>query len=434
VHGVSKWSGPCVVATALALGSIAGLPACVVHQGDGWRVNATKVPDRSSPSDAPRGVSLVVIGAPAPGSTAARVAERVAAVTAFERDRGRAVALVWTGDHVFPAGLGDGDDCVEADQAWNRPGVRNLAAVAEWVSKSSSEAAGSWAVLGRRDWACGAPGRQLGESGPTAQPYTIPDHNYVVRIWADGRNRVVSSCAGPRCEIEPPSGADAPAVDLVFVDQTPWIFPPEDESARVHGTLVNEQLTALLAALPEPGDDDVTRILVSHAAVESAGIHGQGGLRPAATVHRLHPAVRAAVAEGRVRGVLAGLDRSLQLTEDLDPAMQRVAKIWIERPVFQIVSGAAGRPDARAPLSRRQLPWNQGIGIVNAHYSTHPGLAVVRIDEDTIELELQARRLARWETATHIVPLDPGPLPRARPTPPMTPCPRCDPTQAPANR
>ncbi len=260
----------------------------------------------------------------------------------------------------------------------------------------------------------------------------MPDHNYVVRVDVSGQPRVASRCDGATCSLPPALPDDR--LELVFLDLTPWIHHHElDPRSQARGELVLARQTALLEALEVPAAGDPVRMLVTHVPVESAGLHGLGGARPTATFRRLPPPLQAALSEGRFRGVISAQDRSLQVTADLSPAVARSAKVFVDRPFFQVVSGAASRPDARAVGSRRQIPYFAGIAVDPDLYSNHAGFAVVRTARDAIELDLHARRGGRWTQARRELATNVEPLPAERATPSMAPCLQCDPVQGAAD-
>lgn len=395
-----------------------------MHRGGPW----SRSGDAGASPDAQGEISLLVVGEPVPGGTSRRVAAELERQLAAERAAGRTAVLIWPGNNVFPRGIGPESPCVDEATAWSRKGVDALAEVA----RAHVQAGGhSFGVLGRRDWLCGQPESQLGED-PGHHPFAMPDHNYVVRIDAEGQPRIASRCDGATCTLPPPRTGDH--LELVFLDLTPWIHHHElDPRARALGELVLARQTALLEALRVPSPGDPVRLLVTHTPVESAGMHGLGGARPTATFRRLPPAVRSALAEGRFRGVISAQDRSLQVTEDLSPAVARSAKVFVDRPFFQVVSGAASRPDARAVGSRRQISYFTGIAIDPDLYSTHAGFAVVRAANESIELELHARRGGRWIESRRELDRTVEPLPAERSAPAMAPCLQCDPVQGAAD-
>ncbi len=353
-----------------------------------------------------------MVGEPAPGGASRRVAAELDRQLAAERAAGRTAVLLWTGNNIFPRGIGAEPPCLDPREAWSRRGVDALAAVGR---RHIAEGGPSYGVLGRRDWLCGEPGSQLAED-PGAHPFAMPDHNYVIRVDEAGATQLASRCDGATCSLAPAAARDR--LELVFLDLTPWIHHHElDPRSQALGELVLARQAALLEALgpPEPGDP--IRVLVTNVPVESAGVHGLGGARPTATF----------------RGVVSAQDRSLQVTEDLSSAVARSAKVFIDRPFFQVVSGAASRPDARAVGSRRQIPYFTGVAVDPDLYSTHAGFAIVRTREDAIALELHARRGGRWVEASRVVDRAADPLPSERTVPSMAPCLQCDPVQGAAD-
>jgi hypothetical protein len=371
------------------------------------------------------GPSLVLLGEVAPGRTTRAVAEELDRVLTHEAAQGRRPIVVWLGNLALPGGPvpGEGDaNCTGIERAWKGTGARDLAAV---VRRHDVPTFG---VLGDREWRCGHPelSLQAGPEGP--HPWTMPAHNYVVRIGTDGSARVVSSCSGerPRCRIAAPVAGEAPpAAELWFVDTAPSVFAPAPRTpaaARSERSLAEQR--ALLAVLD---DAPTPRILVSHLPVEAIGIHGQGGRYPSASHRQLPAPVRAALERGAFAGVVAAHDRSLHVTRDVGDAVKRSSKVWLAAPVFQVVSGATSRPDVRAPFLR--IGHLRGTALVPDRSSLHAGFALVRLDDEHADALLRTRRAGRWQTAQADLALAPHPHAAETASPSLAPCLQCDPRQ-----
>jgi hypothetical protein len=131
--------------------------------------------------------------------------------------------------------------------------------------------------------------------------------------------------------------------------------------------------------------------------------------------------VQDAIRDGVFVGVVSGLDRSLQVEADLSNAIKRSAKVWIEAPTFQVVSGAVSLPDRRSP---RSLSIREGIALEPDLYSTCPGLAVLRLSSERVDVILHHFR-GGWRTGTVSFPLRRPPHPAETPSPSMAPCRDC---------
>ena len=252
-----------------------------------------------------------------------------------------------------------------------------------------------------------------------------PDHHYVVDLGADGHSEVVSVCEGVGealgCQVSEPS----PSVlaRFVVVDETPWAFPDLDRGPETEA--VNARLEALLEALPPALD--TPHILVTHLPIESSGTHGQGGWRVTSTFIHHAPVIRAALTGGRFDGVIAGHERNLQLVEDLGDAVVRSSRVFLRRPVFQVVAGSAGDPDAQHPFGPRLHPRWQGIALRPDHSSPRAGFA--RLDFGAEEVRAHLVSLgggAPLHTSQDFGLLRPA-HPTERSLPSLAPCRDCDP-------
>jgi hypothetical protein len=404
-------------AALLAIAALAGLFGCVVHRGP-WR-RAAETPEAAS---ATAGYSLVAIGNPGvPGRRAARVADRLGRVLEAERAAGRRPIVLWLGDLVLPERPRDGRRCGELDGAWARPGSRELhAVVREHVQRGGQ----AFAALGPTDRTCGHDQALLqadATSGP--HPWTMPGDHYLVRIGAEGRAAVASTCDGDGCRVAPDPGDTA--LELVIVDANAWIHPPPPGTpGRVRADASVERLGMLLDAIAD-GEGGPPRVLVGSIPVEAAGAHGHGGRFTDATFHNLPPALKEAIARGDFVGSVGARDGALYAAPDLTDAIKCSDRTWVQRPLFQVVSGSASWPDERPWAIGRRLHYFRGNAYRPRVYSDHLGLAVLRPTEGGAQAELQAYRLGRWETARVPVSLAPAKNPIESASPGMAPCRDC---------
>lgn len=423
---LTRWYGPQVrrAGTALALGlACATLPACLLQRGHAW--------DEPSPSlpagDAEGPISVIAIGDPVPGPTAKRVARRVDELLASEREAGRVPIVVWLGDNVFPSGPTSASEsahptpgCLALGESLARPGVDALASTVRRFQASGGHA---FAVLGDRDWRCGEPDLEFTDEVDPAIPWLMPDYNYVVALGRDGAARIASACEGSTCSVG--GGGD---VQLVMLDVTPWIHQPAADAPHADAAEHSlSQLNALVGALEASREDAPPRILITHIPIESSGYHGQGGGKPDATFYNFPPALKDALQSGLFAGVVSGHERSLQATADVGYWVKRTAKVWFDKPVFQVVSGAAGHPDALAPFTPKQLPYFNSIAIQPDAETTRAGFAQLVFDRETATIVLHAKAGRKWRSAAISSPLRPEPHPAESPSPVMTPCLHCDP-------
>ena len=164
------------------------------------------------------------------------------------------------------------------------------------------------------------------------------------------------------------------------------------------------------------------RVLVSNYPVEAAGFHGNGGGDPDSSVHTLAPPVTRALQAGVFVGAIAGHDRATYASEDISDGTLRSNRVFLPHPVFQVVSGAASRPDVRS--SWRRLRFNSSIALLPERYTPRAGYAVVRFG-DAPEATLHAYRGGRWQTASVPLTLQPETRPALVRVPSMAPCMRC---------
>jgi hypothetical protein len=236
----------------------------------------------------------------------------------------------------------------------------------------------------------------------------------VVDILASGDTHLAATCNDGTC-----SGLrthDDARAQLVFVDVTPWIAgrrPAEHDNDL-------RSLAALMQTLETtPGPP---RILVSNYPVEAAGFHGDGGGDPDSTVHMLAPAVGEALKAGTFVGVLAGHDRATYASDDISDGTIRADRVFLPHPVFQVVSGAASRPDVRSGW--RRLRFNSSIAHLPQLYTPRAGYAWLHLGE-TPAATLHAYGSGRWQTSTVPVSLAPTTRPALVSVPTTEPCLRC---------
>ena len=282
-------------------------------------------------------------------------------------------------------------------------------------------------MLGPDDRRCGLDEalRQRGE-GPL--PWQMPDDHYVVRVAADGSTAIVSTCDDAGCRVRP-APADA-RLDLVVVDATVWTNPPASGPARVRAEASQQRLGQLVAAATI--GEGPPRILVSAVPVETAGLHGHGGRGSEATWHNLPPALAAALSRGAFAGSVGAYDRALSASPDISAAIRRSDAHWVDKPIFQVVSGSASWPDARAAAGARRLEYFRGNAYRPEIYTDHAGFVVLHPrTEDTLGADLWARRRGKWQRQQVGLALRPAPNPKETASPITAPCLRCDPIPGP---
>lgn len=378
----------------LALLAALGLLGCV-HRGASWQPRSTTTRDEAS-------LELIAIGQPRPGRATRVVARELAAQLEQARASGRTSLVLWLGHDLGPAG--DRAGRCPGESPWQAPGMRELANV---LDEHVEQGGALWGVSGPDALRC----PDLAE-GPAI---AIPDAAYLVRVHADGRSELASRCDADTCTLAP-APAQAPPLELVFVDPSAWIYPELDVPGSPARAALDELEHLLTALAEQPGPP---RVLVTPIPIESAGMHGFGGARTRAALRLQPDALRRAIGEGHFVGVVAGLERDLQASSDLADAIVRSNRSFIAAPVFQLVAGAAGGP-------RPTLPVGRGNSLVNELESDHPGFARVRVGDQHVELELLAHVRGRWRSGSLALPLVRAPLPALRDPPNIQPCLRCD--------
>ncbi len=402
--------------------SCALLSACATHRGE-WRTDRASPEATTTTADA--SVRLFVFGDVGEsgrwaGPTSARLAERVANALAA----GEQPIVLWLGDNLGPRGpatksIADTRErtCTTVDSALGRPALAQLAAAV------SDPRVTNYAVLGERDWQCGAP-ELLVSGGKTKLPWKMPAHNYVVRVYADGSSEVVSSCSAENiCTLK--QSAKRPLAELVMVDSAAWISRhPQGSPAAIQAEASNAQQVALLDTI-SAGARDTLRILVMHHPVETAGPHGQGGLRADSAFLYHHPRLQQALREGVFRGVISAHDRSLQVAHDLADGVKRSSRVWLDAPVFQVVAGATSKPDGRALAGARRLRFYQGQSIEPELNSSHAGFGELWLSGETIGVRMHALA-RRWHVGEAQLPVAAPAFSEQTPSPGMEPCINCN--------
>ncbi len=395
----------------IRVSAIAGLAlalaGCVTHRGP-WRDGPAPAPtDRDA-------ITLVALGGAGYGGRAAQHnARALERVLADSRARGRPATVLWLGDAAGSNPLGK-PRCSERGERWTKKGVRELTDVVRAHVASGGTSLG---VPGAAEWHCGA----LSDRTPPIA-WTAPA---LVRIGADGRPQVASRCDAERCTIEPaPSTAQ---VELVLLDLWPWLGPADVP----HADREVARAVSLVEALPR-GAGTPPRVLVLYLPVEGALSRGRGGRgRPLATFHLLPPAVQTAVAAGDFVGVIAGGEHGQYAVQDVGWGIRRTDKVWLAKPVWQVVSGAVADANERPGAAFRRSWAAHSIGYEPNVRTDHAGFTVVRIDDRGAEAVLGADVRGRWEHARVALPLSVEPHPKQGPAPVMAPCLLCPSVPAP---
>lgn len=240
----------------------------------------------------------------------------------------------------------------------------------------------------------------------------------VVRIAADGTARVISSCDVARCRID--GDGDGGVVELVLLDLQPWTR----DRGRQADAAVARSLTLLDALATTPSS--TPRVLALYLPVEGAFEHGLGSNHdPSAIFHRLPEALQRALQSGMFAGVVAGGERSLYVQPDLAAAIARSDRVFLERPLWQVVSGNAAAP-RRGRIALRSA-WVRGVGYRPPVATSEPGFAVLELGgEAPPRVRLYAQRHRHWLSTTVPLPIAPREGDQApRTMPNMTPCMRC---------
>lgn len=398
----------------LALVACALLSACAQERGKAWG-RPLPAADRSVPE-----VSLVLLGdVGARGGAGPVVAAELERVLAERRRNNQPSVVLWLGDNVGPVGPGDLGHCTPAARAWER---RGPAALADVVRAHATAGGAVLAALGEQDWSCGQPELELQAAAAGPMPWAMPAHNYVARVYPDGHVQIAMSCAGGRCEPRPAEGD--PLVELVVVDSPAWFTPPPEgtpAAARADESLAEQRLLlAALAAQPAVAP----RLLVSHHPLESAGPHGVGGRFSDSGFSNHAAPVRQAVDAGLFAGALSAHDRLVLAAADISDATKRSSRAWLKYPVFQVISGAASRPDAG---HSRGWYYFQSTVLRGDLQSSAAGFAELQVRADGFRAVLHRRRGGRWKAGAVEIARDRPAHPIESRSPVMDPCLDCDP-------
>lgn len=369
--------------------------ACVHERGQ-WRT--TPALDTTARS----GIEIVAIGNVHPGRAARQLAERLAESLAPRPDGTRPI-VIWVGD--LGATRRHGTACRDLDRTWQRRGLRQLAAV---VGRHVADGGASFAVLGPDDRRCDVDRR-------VRRIWQHPGVAYVVRVHHDGSAHVVSNCDSEHGTCSIAAADPTTVVELVVIDHPP-------EHSRVAASSPRPETAALLDALPR---DDTPRLLVLARAVESAGPAGHGGRIGDSSFRRVVAPVREAIIEGRFVGVVSGGDAALQFVDDGSDAIRRSARRWPQRPQFHVV--ATGSPRSRLSPTRMldRLPQRRGLTVVPDLTADGSGFAVLRIDDDRVDVRLHDHTRWRWRTSNATTQLVRAAHTHEGPAPAMHPCLRC---------
>jgi hypothetical protein len=369
------------------------------HRGPAWR--AEPVPVAAT-------VELLVIGSPREAVATRAVARELDRRVQAAATEGRSAIVLWLGTDFGPPGPERSQACPGPSDAFATPALAALAGV---VAAAVERGAAGWGVPGPDDWRCGLSGF---EAAARPLPYRPSGAAAVLRVDRDGGVSLASSCAGDRCELTAPSRP--PLVELVLLDLSPWLVP-ELADQTLTAAMLEQQRSVLEALAAAPW---VPRLLVSAIPVESAGSRGLGGRRQQASFRYLPEFLQAAIADGLFVGALGALERDLQLSHDLSNAIHRGDRSFVARPIFGVVSGAAGGAGHTLPTSR-------GHSLLPDLWSEHPGFVRLLITDDLVDVRVHARVAGRWREATVRLPLEAAPHPPLREPPTIQPCPDCDP-------
>lgn len=393
---------PPLTAALVALAALACTPGCR-HRGPGWTPDPARATSTQERAEAPSEVALelIVLGSVRPGDSprARRLGARLE--TLLDGDE----LVLWLGTDLGRAG----PDARVRD--CSSEGDSPVLALVEAQARSV------WRLPGPDEWRC-----SIEPEAPSS---------WVVRVGADGTARADWSCGADGCALDLPPARHDDRLEIVGLELATWAYPELLDDAR--RSALHQRQAELLDALPSPARDPERpggppRLLVAAVPVDSAGAHGHGGRLERAGMHRLPKAVRDAVQAGQFAGVLAGLEPSLQLSEDLGPAMIRSARSFPKAPVFQVISGAAGG-------GRPALPTSRGRALIPELESEHLGFARLLVDPTSswAEVELHAHVGGRWQVARAQVSLEPPAHGAVRPAVPIQPCLRCDPVKGAAD-
>jgi hypothetical protein len=385
----------------ITLALLAGSLGCR-HRGGAWEAAAVTALEPSGD------VELFVLGQTRANHATVAVAGELDTWLTAALVAGRPTVIVGLGGDLGAPGPDRSGRCAADPTPF--AGADELARV---IARAVEAGASSWGLLGPDAWRCLGP---LAAREAVGGPSVRPGPAYLVRVTTAGTAELGSRCTIARCELIP---SEAPArLELVFLDLSAWVYPeladPESTAA------VLEQQRSLLVALA--GQARVPRLLISPIPIESAGTHGLGGRKQRTSFRYLPEFLRDAIAAGLFAGAIGALERDLQISADLSNAIVRGDRSFIDRPIFEVVSGAAGGASHTLPTSR-------GGALLPDLWSEHTGFVQLVIGRDDVELVAHARVGGRWQRASVRVPLDPTERSPLREAPTIQPCPSCDPQQ-----
>jgi hypothetical protein len=376
------------------------------HRGEAWRAELEPIPNPA--------IELFVIGQPRESLATRAVADELDRQLQAARAAQRPAIVVWLGIDLGPPGPEQSGACPGAAPLFLTP---NLAHLGDVVTRAVEDGASSWGLPGPDAWRCGRAGF---EAAATPRPYSQPGVAYLLRVDQSGAVELAWPCVSEPCELEPPS--QPPLVELVLLDLSYWVFPelgPDD----LNEALITQQRELLDALAAQPGPP---RLLISPIPIESAGTRGLGGRKQRTSFRYLPEFVQEAVAAGMFVGAIGALERDLQLSVDLSNSIVRGDRCFVDRPIFEVVSGSAGGAGHTLPSSR-------GGSLLPDLWSEHPGFAQLLISPDRADVRVHARVGGRWRAAAVVLPLDPAPLPALREPPTISPCLGCDPVSGAAD-
>ena len=381
-----------------------GLAACR-HNGAGWGAGGGAgggtgggAGGTGTTAEPQATVELVVLGQARSGGPSRALARQLARTPSA----GPRVFL-WLGTDFGLPGPDRAGRCPTRATALAGPGLRELT---ELVREEVEAGASAWAVAGPDDWRCAFARDDL--------PPLVRQAAALLRIDDQGRATLASRCQADSCTLAPaPSDS---TLELVLLDLTPWLYP-ELVDRETRRELLARQHSLLAALVAEPGPP---RILVSAIPVETSGRYGLGGRRQRTALRYLPPFLHDALVAGVFAGAVGGLERSLQVSEDLAPAMLRGDRSFAATPVFQVVAGSAGGAAHTLPTSRS---WS----LIPELESEHLGFARLLVRGEQLAIRVHARVAGRWRTAALDFDLLRDPLPQVRQAPTIQPCSGCDP-------
>jgi hypothetical protein len=384
------------LAAALLVLALAGCR----HRGAAWD---------APPLPAAGPIELFVLGQARESASTRALARELGERTREAEAQGRTPVIVSLGLDLGRPGSDGTPRCPDPGELFQDGALRELADVMHAVVEHGGAAHG---LPGPDGWRCGLTGF---EAAVEPLPYQQAGVAYVLRLRDTGELSLVSSCERDSCSLAP---ADPTAVlELVLLDTSFWHYDQLVGDDLEQALLAQQR--SLLDALREQADAP-PRVLLSPIPIESAGSHGLGGRRQRTAYHYAPPSVQQAIASGLFVGVIGALERDLQVSEDLSNAIVRGERTFISKPIFGVITGAAGGAGHTLPTSR-------GMSMLPDLHSEHTGFASLTLTATHVQLRMHAKVAGRWRVATLALPLRPEPHAPLRETPTIQPCPSCDP-------